>query len=224
MLAKTRPDNGQAAAGKCRLYLITSPQIALDAFADDLAAALDGGDVACVQLRLKGADDDAVRAATERLMPVCHARDVAFLVNDRPDIAREMGADGAHIGAGDGDTAEARTLLGDDAILGVSCYDSRHLAMQAGEAGADYVAFGAFFPTQTKTPRARAETYLLKWWRQMTIMQSVAIGGITAENCGPLVKAGADFLAVIAAVWNHPDGPAAGVKAINDAIAEADGA
>ena len=157
-------------------------------------------------------------------MPVCHARDVAFLINDRPDLVKSTGADGAHIGAEDSDTAEARALIGEEAILGVSCYDSRHCAMQAGEAGADYVAFGAFFPTKTKTPRARAEPYLLKWWRQMTVMQSVAIGGIMGENCAPLVKAGADFLAVIAAVWDHTDGTAAGVKAINDAIAAADAA
>ena len=223
MLAKTRPEGDQSTAGKCRLYLITPQQLTTDSFVDCLAAALDSGDVGCVQLRLKGADDDAVCFASERLMPVCHARDVAFLVNDRPDLAKLIGADGAHIGAEDGSTAEARALLGDDAILGVSCYDSRHLAMQAGEAGADYVAFGAFFPTQSKTPRARAEPYLFKWWRQMTIMQSVAIGGITAENCAPLVQAGADFLAVIAAVWEHPNGPAAGVKAINNAIVEAGG-
>ena len=223
MLAKTRPQSGQATQGKCRLYLITPPQLAPDSFVDDLAAALDGGDVGCVQLRLKGANDDAVCAASERLMPVCHARNVAFIVNDRPDLAKTIGADGAHIGVEDGNTAEARTLLGGDAILGVSCYDSRHLAMQAGEAGADYVAFGAFFPTQSKTPRARAEPYLLRWWRQMTIMQSVAIGGITAENCAPLVQAGADFLAVIASVWDHPDGPAAGVRAISDAIVDASG-
>ncbi len=223
MLAKTRPEGGQATAGQCRLYLITPPQLEPDSFVDELAAALDGGDVSCVQLRLKGADDNAVCAAGERLIPVCHARDVAFLVNDRPDLAKTIGADGAHIGAEDGNTAEARALLGGDAILGVSCYDSRHLAMQAGESGADYVAFGAFFPTQSKTPRTRAELNLLKWWRQMTIMQSVAIGGITAKNCAPLVQAGADFLAVIAAVWDHPDGPAVGVRAINDAIVEANG-
>jgi len=221
LLVKTRPEGSQTVKERCRLYLITPPRISLGPFADDLAGALDGGDVACVQLRLKGADDDAVRTAAERLMPVCHARDVAFLINDRPDLAMATGADGAHIGAEDGDTAKARAIMRDDAILGVSCYDSRHLAMQAGEAGADYIAFGAFFETRSKTPRAKAEPYLLKWWRQMTIIQSVAIGGITAENCGPLVKAGADFLAVIAAVWNHPDGPAAGTKSINDAIAEA---
>jgi thiamine-phosphate pyrophosphorylase len=216
------PSGGtEAQAETCRIYLITPPRLAPDVFADTLAAALDGGAVACVQLRLKAVDDDAVRAAAERLMPVCHARDVAFIINDRPDLAVMTGADGAHIGAEDGDAAEARELLGAERILGVSCYDSRHLAMQAGEAGADYIAFGAFFPTATKQPRARATPELLSWWRELTVVQSVAIGGITAENCRILVEAGADFLAVIAAVWDHPDGPAAGIKALNDAIAEA---
>lgn len=205
----------------CRLYLITPPQLAVAAFADSLAAALDGGDVACVQLRLKDTENDTIREAIERLMPVCHARDVAFIVNDRPDLAAECGADGAHIGADDGEFSDARRLLGDGAILGVSCYGSRHAAIEASDAGADYVAFGAFFPTQSKTPRSRATPEILHWWHELTVVQCVAIGGITAENCAPLVRAGADFLAVIAAVWDHPDGPAAGVKAINDAIAEA---
>ncbi len=204
----------------CRLYLITPPQFELAVFADSLAAALDGGDVACVQLRLKDTDNDTIREAIEKLMPVCHASDVAFVVNDRPDLAAECGADGAHIGADDGKFGNARRLLGDAAILGVSCYNSRHAAIEAGEAGADYVAFGAFYQTQSKMPRSRATPEILEWWHQLSIVQSVAIGGITAENCAPLVRAGADFLAVIAAVWDHPDGPGAGVKAINDAIAE----
>ena len=207
---------------KCRLYLITPPEIELATFADTLASALDGGDVACLQLRLKGAEDAAFRAAIETLMPICHERDVAFIVNDRPDLAAECGADGLHIGADDGEYETARELLGAEAAIGVSCYDSRHRAMEAGEAGADYVAFGAFYPTTSKTPRSRAEPEILDWWRELTVVQSVAIGGITADNCAPLVKAGADFLAVIAAVWDHPEGAAAGVKAINDAIAEAD--
>jgi thiamine-phosphate pyrophosphorylase len=207
---------------KCRLYLITPPEIELATFADTLASALDGGDVACLQLRLKGAEDAAFRAAIETLMPICHERDVAFIVNDRPDLAAECGADGVHIGADDGEYETARELLGAEAAIGVSCYDSRHRAMEAGEAGADYVAFGAFYPTTSKTPRSRAEPEILVWWRELTVVQSVAIGGITADNCAPLVKAGADFLAVIAAVWDHPEGAAAGVKAINDAIAEAD--
>ena len=204
----------------CRLYLITPPQFELAVFADSLAAALDGGDVARVQLRLKDADNDTIREAIEKLMPVCHASDVAFVVNDRPDLAAECGADGAHIGADDGKFGNARRLLGDAAILGVSCYNSRHAAIEAGEAGADYVAFGAFYQTQSKMPRSRATPEILEWWHQLSIVQSVAIGGSTAENCAPLVRAGADFLAVIAAVWDHPDGPGAGVKAINDAIAE----
>lgn len=207
---------------KCRLYLITPPEIELATFADTLASALNGGDVACLQLRLKGAEDAAFRAAIETLMPICHERDVAFIVNDRPDLAAECGADGVHIGADDCEYETARELLGAEAAIGVSCYDSRHRAMEAGEAGADYVAFGAFYPTTSKTPRSRAEPEILDWWRELTVVQSVAIGGITADNCAPLAKAGADFLAVIAAVWDHPEGAAAGVKAINDAIAEAD--
>jgi len=207
---------------KCRLYLITPPEIELATFANTLASALNGGDVACLQLRLKGAEDAAFRAAIETLMPICHERDVAFIVNDRPDLAAECGADGVHIGADDGEYETARELLGAEAAIGISCYDSRHRAMEAGEAGADYVAFGAFYPTTSKTPRSRAEPEILDWWRELTVVQSVAIGGITADNCAPLVKAGADFLAVIAAVWDHPEGAAAGVKAINDAIAEAD--
>ena len=205
----------------CRLYLITPPEIALDALAPKLEAALDAGDVACLQLRLKGADDDDVRRAGERLLPICQARDVPLLVNDRPDLAAELGADGVHVGADDADYAQAREIVGADATIGVSCYDSRHRAMEAAAAGADYVAFGAFFPTETKTPRARADVDLLSWWQALMVVPCVAIGGITAENCGPLVQAGADFLAVIGGVWSHPEGPAAGVDAINRAIASA---
>ena len=206
----------------CRLYLITPPAIELDRVAPDLEAALDAGDVACLQLRLKDADDDAVRRAGERLLPLCQAREVPLLVNDRPDLAAELGADGVHVGADDADYADARAQVGADATVGVSCYDSRHRAMEAAAAGADYVAFGAFFPTETKTPRARAGTDLLEWWQSLMVVPCVAIGGITAGNCGPLVRAGADFLAVIGGVWSHADGPAAGVEAINRAIASAE--
>ena len=206
----------------CRLYLITPPEIALDAFAPKLEAALDAGDVACLQLRLKGADDDDVRRAGERLLPICQSREVPLLVNDRPDLAAALGADGVHVGADDAEYAQARETVGADGTVGVSCYDSRHRAMEAAAAGADYVAFGAFFPTATKTPRARADVDLLQWWQSLMVVPCVAIGGITAENCGPLVENGADFLAVIGGVWSHPEGPAAGVKAINRAIASAE--
>ncbi len=205
----------------CRLYLITPPEIELESFAPALEAALEAGDVACLQLRLKEADDDTVRRAGERLLPICEARDVPLLINDRPDLAARIGAAGAHVGAEDASYAEARERLGAEGMVGVSCYDSRHRAMEAAASGADYVAFGAFFPTETKTPRAKADLHLLKWWSSLMVVPCVAIGGITAENCGPLVENGADFLAVIGGVWSHPDGPEAGVRAINGAIASA---
>lgn len=204
----------------CRLYLVTPPALDPAAFRDVLAAALDAGDVACVQLRLKDADDDAVRRAVDALRPVAQSRDVAFLLNDRPDLAVATGCDGAHVGQTDMKADQARRILG-DLIMGVTCHDSRHLAIQAGEAEADYVAFGAFFPTSTKDAKFRATPDLLQWWSELMEIPCVAIGGITAENCPPLVQAGADFLAVVGAVWNHPDGPAAGVRAMNEAIARA---
>ena len=205
----------------CRLYVLTPPALDPAAFPDLLAAALDAGDVAAVQLRLKDADDNAWRAAIDALRPVVQSRGVAFLLNDRADLAAANGCDGAHVGQEDLPAKEARRVLG-GLTLGVTCHGSRDLAMQAGEDGADYVAFGAFFPSATKgeAPIA-AEPDLLSWWGELIELPAVAIGGITAANCGPLVTSGADFLAVTAAVWSHPDGPAAGVRAMNAAIAAA---
>jgi thiamine-phosphate pyrophosphorylase len=211
---------GQGGA-RCRLYLITPPGFEISTFRDRLAEALDAGDVAAVQLRLKGADDDAIRAAADALRPVAQERGVAFLMNDRADLAVETGCDGAHLGREDGDLAAARRLLGPGRTLGATCHASRHLAMEAAEAGADYVAFGAFFPTVTKATAHRADPEILTLWSETTEIPAVAVGGITPENCGPLVRAGADFLAVVSAVWSHPEGPAAGVRAMNRAIAEA---
>jgi thiamine-phosphate pyrophosphorylase len=203
----------------CRLYLITPPILPND-FADQLAAALDAGDVAAVQLRLKDAPDDVVLKTIDRLRPIVQSRDVAFLLNDRPDLAKKSGCDGAHVGQTDMNIAQARKILG-DLTLGVTCHNSRHLAMEAGEAGADYVAFGAFFHTTTKAPPEMAEIETLKLWAGTMEIPCVAIGGINAENCAPLVQAGAEFLAVVGAVWNHAQGPAAGVKAMLAAIAAA---
>lgn len=203
----------------CRLYLVT-PTTAGPDFADTLARALDAGDVAAVQLRLKDAADDTWRRTIDALRPVAQCRGVAFLLNDRPDLVRAAGADGAHVGQGDMDAAAARALLG-DLTLGVTCHDSRDLAMRAGEAGADYVGFGAFFPTMTKHAPTQAEPDLLAWWSELMELPCVAIGGITAENCAPLVQAGAGFLAVVGAVWGHKDGAAAGVNALNEAIKQA---
>jgi thiamine-phosphate pyrophosphorylase len=210
----------KAAAG-CRLYLVTPPAFDPLRFRDALTQALDAGDVACVQLRLKEAADDDIRRACDILQPIAQRRGVAFLLNDRPDLAAQAGCDGVHVGQEDAPYKEARRLLGADRIVGVTCHDSRHLAIDAAEAGADYVAFGAFFPTTTKPSRYRASLDLLAWWSEVMTVPSVAIGGITPQNCAPLVAAGADFLAVISAVWDHPQGPAAAVKSFLAAIAAA---
>jgi len=205
----------------CRLYLITPPALDPARFADRLAAALDAGDVASVQLRLKDTDDDAICRAAERLAPLAQRRGVAFLMNDRPDLALATGCDGVHVGQEDASYAEARRLLGPGRIVGVTCHESRHLAIEAAEAGADYVAFGAFFPSGTKAAKHRAEPEILRWWSEIMTVPAVAIGGITPENCAPLVQAGADFLAVISAIWDCPEGPGAAVKAFLRAIAAA---
>ncbi len=202
----------------CRLYLITPPRLDPAAFAPILETALDAGDVACVQLRLKDADDDAMRRACDVLRPLVQGRDVALILNDRPDLAAETGCDGTHVGQKDTPYREARGLLGADRIVGVTCHNSRHLAMEAADAGADYVAFGAFYPSSTKQPPTRAEPELLAWWAELMTVPAVAIGGITLDNCQALVEAGADFLAVSAGVWEHPDGPAAAVRRLNDTL------
>ena len=179
------------------------------------------GEVACVQLRLKDTGDDEIRRAADVLAPVARSRDVAFIMNDRPDLARETGCDGVHIGAEDAPYAEARRIVGDDAIVGVTCKDSYHRAMEAAEVGADYVAFGAYFPTATKQTTSRAPLDLLEDWQSVATVPCVAIGGISAGNCGPVASAGADFLAVSSGVWTHPDGPAQAVRAYAAAIRNA---
>ncbi len=174
--------------------------------------------MASVQLRLKNVLDEDVLRACEVLLPICRERTIPFLVNDDPALAAKTGADGVHVGAGDVSVAEARAAVGAEGIVGTSCYDSRHLAMQAAENGVDYVAFGAFFPTITKEARTWTKPDLLKNWSATTTLPSVAIGGITPENCGELARAGADFVAAVSAVWDYPDGPKAAVQAFNSAL------
>ena len=183
-----------------------------------LKDALKGGDVASFQLRLKQTSDDEIRRAVDTLRPLVQAAGTAFILNDRPDLAAELGCDGVHVGQEDAPYGEARRLLGKDRIVGVTCHASRHLAMEAADAGADYVAFGAFFPSGSKATKHHATPELLAWWSEVMTVPSVAIGGITPENCGTLVRAGVDFLAVIGAVWGHPDGPGAAVQAFKRAI------
>lgn len=199
----------------CQLYLI-SPLDVSGSFPDRLSRALDAGDVAAFQFRVKGIDDHAAALLAEPLQRICNDRDVAFIVNDSIGLAKRLGADGVHLGQEDGDIADARERLGKDAQIGVTCHDSRHLAMAAGEAGADYVAFGAFFPSDTKQTEHRPEPDLLDWWANIFEIPCVAIGGITPANCRDLVKAGADFIAASHAVWGGDE--AAAVVAFNAAI------
>lgn len=180
-----------------------------------MISALEAGDVACIQLRVKDLDDDALCRIIDVLRPEAQKRGVAFILNDRPDLAFETGCDGVHIGQEDGTYAQARNAVGPNAIVGVTCHDSRHLAMIAGEQGADYVAFGAFYPTTTKEASHHADPGLLSWWSGLMEIPCVAIGGITLDNAQPLIEAGADFLAVSAGVWAHPEGAAAAVAGFN---------
>lgn len=204
------------------IYLITPPSIPdLKAFSEQLKAALSNPAVSTLQLRLKDVSDDDILRAASLLSPIARAADVHFLLNDRPDLAKRAGADGVHVGQSDAPYAEARAILGEEASVGVTCHASFHLAIDAADAGADYVAFGAFFPTRTKEAPVRAPVSLIEDWSAMTTVPCVAIGGVTAENCAPLVKAGADFLAVSGAIWGADDGPAAAVARLAAAIEKA---
>jgi thiamine-phosphate pyrophosphorylase len=206
--------------GTTRLYLITPPVLDPHEFAPLLEAALSGGDVAAVQLRLKEVEDETIRAAAARLQPIVQERGVAFIMNDRPDLAAELDCDGVHVGDEDWPYAGARGAVGPDRIVGVTCGSSRHRALVASEAGADYVAFGAFFPSTTKAAKHHPTPQVLKDWSDTTVVPCCAIGGITQDNCGPLIEAGADFLAVIGAIWNYPKGPKAAVADFNAVIAK----
>ncbi len=206
----------------CRLYLISPPTVD-EGFPALLDAAFAAGDVGAFQLRLKDATDAQTLEAARAIMPVCKKHEVAFLINDRVDLVIEVGADGVHLGQDDMPFAQARAILGNDRIIGVSCHDSGHMAMEAGEAGADYVAFGAFHATQSKSPEKLAKYgtptgEIIHWWSTYTTVPCVAIGGMTPENCVELVKNGADFVAAITAVWSNPAGPEQAVRDFNAAI------
>lgn len=203
-----------------QIYLISPTDVAGD-FPDRLARALDAGlkgrhRIAAFQFRVKDMDEHAAARLAAPLQAICEAREIAFIVNDSISLAKRLGADGVHLGQGDGDPKEAREALGRDAQIGVTCHNSRHLALEAGEAGADYVAFGAFYPTTTKTVEHQAEPDLLTWWQTLFEIPCVAIGGITADNAAPLVRAGADFLAVSGGVWQGDE--VANVLALTEAI------
>lgn len=210
----------------CQLYLITPPIINdIEGFAADLEAALAAAPadlpIACLQIRLKDMNgtpvkDSVLIQTASTIIPICHKYGVNVLINDRPDLAAECGADGAHIGQDDMDYFSSRELLGADAVIGITCHNSRELAFKAAQAGADYVAFGAFFDTSTKRPKFRAELEILEWWHQAVEVPSVAIGGITVDNAELVIEAGADFIAVSSGVWQHPAGPAQAVLELSN--------
>ena len=208
-------DLNAASRPSCQLYLISPLEVGGD-FPQRLERALDAGPVAAFQFRVKGVDQHTAARLAEPLQAICAAQDVAFIVNDSIALAKRLGADGVHLGQGDGTVREAREALGREAQIGATCHASRHLAMEAGDAGADYVAFGSFFPSTTKASEHCAEPALLNWWQALFEIPCVAIGGITPENCTPLVEAGADFLAVSHAVWNGDE--AAAVRAFGKSI------
>ncbi len=219
MLTRSRPGDPEP---RCQLYLITPSVFDLQAFIPRFEDALAGGPVACVQLRMKEADDRTVAAAMAALLPRCRERGLPLVLNDRVHLVQETDADGVHVGADDLPAVSARERIGPDRILGVSCYGSRHAAMEAAaRADADYVAFGAFFPTTTKAPRARPGLSLLADWNLSTVVPAVAIGGITPENCGPLAEAGAACVAAVSAVWDHPDGAGSAVAAFAQTLGAA---
>ena len=201
-----------------RLYLITPSEFHLADFVPLAATALDAGHVACLQLRLKNTSDEEILSAAAALLPLCRERKVVFLVNDRSDLALASGADGVHIGQEDADYQATREILGNEAVIGVTCHDSKDLAYRAAQSGADYVAFGAFFPTRTKIAKGHPDISILEDWSLTTTVPCVAIGGITPQNCGPLAHAGADFIAVTSGVWDHPGGPGEAVRAYEDAL------
>jgi thiamine-phosphate pyrophosphorylase len=202
----------------CQLYLISPPLVGPD-FADRLRTVAEAVPVAAFQLRLKGLDDHAVARAGDPLRKICADLDIAFIVNDSIALAKRLGADGVHLGQDDGDPREARDVLGRDAQIGVTCHNSRHLAMEAGDQGADYVAFGAFFQTDTKIVKHHADLEILSWWSSMFELPCVAIGGITSNNATPLIAAGADFIAVSGAIWSAPEGDLAAAKAFRQLLA-----
>lgn len=202
----------------CGLYVISPESFVLDSFKEQVKKAFSGGNIDVFQLRMKNVPDDVIMKACEVLIPICHSFGAQFILNDKVNLVKKVGADGAHVGIEDIHVKEARDILGKDKTLGVSCYGDVDRAITAAEDGADYVAFGAFYPTTTKTPRAMPTPEILKWWVRNSVVPCVAIGGIKPDNCAPLVKAGADFVAVVTGIWDDAEGPDAAVRKFHNAI------
>lgn len=203
-----------------KLYLISPPQIELPKFIERFKSAISGGKIAMFQLRLKDTGDSEIIVAAEKLLPLCHDNNIKFILNDSPELAVKSGADGVHIGDDDNDLKNARALLGENKIIGRSCYNSLDLATETANQGADYVSFGAFYPTKTKTPKAKAKLETITKWKALSKTPCSAIGGITPQNAEPLIKAGADYICAISYIWEHPVSPEAAVFEFSQALVD----
>ena len=201
-----------------KLYLISPPDININEFIFSLDDVLNTGLVSCFQLRLKNVKDEDIIESAKALKPICNKYHVPFILNDRLDLVNKVEADGVHLGEDDDSILEARKLLGPKAIIGASCYNSKHLAMEAAEEGADYVAFGAFFATITKDPKTKADINIIKDWTLISNIPCVAIGGINSSNCKELVDAGVDFIAVVGSIWNKNDDPKSAINKFKSII------
>lgn len=222
----------------CQLYLISPEGLDAAAFASKLEAALAAvpGRVGAFQLRLPDADDATITAAAKMLQPICAEHGVAFFLSDVVSLVAPLRADGIHLEKSRKTIGEVRQMVGEDVVIGVSCGDSRDRAMQVGNDGADYVSFQvvhcakpAGFASPEPAERRpsenqeifRGQLENLRWWQMFFVLPCVAAGGVTLENAAELVAAGADFLALRGAVWEHPVGPGAAVKAFDAIITQA---
>ncbi len=189
-----------------QIYLISPPKIDLPSFSSNLELALKTKKVPVFQMRLKGYLDSEIIEIGKKLLKICHQNNTLFILNDRLDLALNIGADGVHLGDSDGNVSQSRKLSPKNFIIGSSCYDSKHLAVEAVEAGADYVSFGTFFPSKTKNSKGQPNPEILQWCDEILDVRSVAIGGITASNCKALVQSKADLIAVVSYVWDNEKG------------------
>ena len=186
------------------IYAVTPEGWSGAALAGAVATAVEQG-VKAVQYRDKSPDTARRRSDAEALLTICRPRRVPLIINDDVDLALAVGADGVHLGRNDETLAAARARLGNAAIIGVSCYNEAARALTAARDGADYVAFGSFFPSVTKPGAVRATTELLAAVRRRIKAPIVAIGGITADNAPPLLECGVDLLAIVDAIFGAPD-------------------
>lgn len=197
-----------------QIYLISPPKIELDDFLPKLNQVLATGRIPIFQMRLKGYSDSEIINIGYKLFAVCRNYGTNFIINDRFDLACIIGANGVHIGFGDGKVMDVRKKVSRNFLIGVSCYDSKKMALESEIMGADYVSFGSFFSSKTKNSKGKPDLEILEWAHSFLKVPVVAIGGIDNQNCVELIKHKADFLAIISYIWDHEQGPAHAIELI----------